>query len=203
MSQYKEDIEFHGTTILSMRDENEVVIAGDGQITIGNTILKKNAIKVRKIGKEKNVIIGFAGSTADAITLSDKLETKVDAYNEDLQRACVELAKEWRTDKMLRKLEALIIVADKSGTLLVTGIGDVIKIDDGIIGIGSGGMYAQAAAKALHYANKSCEAKITLSDMAEKSLIIASDICIYTSDKIIVEKLSFAADCAHELNNRT
>jgi ATP-dependent HslUV protease subunit HslV len=172
-----------GTTILSVRKGNQVVIAGDGQVTMGNAIVKANARKVRFIGGG-DVIVGFAGATADAFALFEKLESKLDQYPGQLQRACVELAKDWRTDKYLRKLEAMMAVADKNISLVLTGIGDVLEPQDGIIGIGSGGNFALAAARALLDQNLSAE------EIALKSMKIAADLCIYTNHSIILEKIS-------------
>jgi ATP-dependent HslUV protease subunit HslV len=171
-----------GTTILSVRKGDQVVIAGDGQVTMGNAIVKANARKVRFIGGG-DVIVGFAGATADAFTLFEKLESKLDQYPGQLQRACVELAKDWRTDKYLRKLEAMMAVADRSISLVLTGIGDVLEPQDGIIGIGSGGNFALAAARALLDQNLSAE------EIALKSMKIAADLCIYTNHSIILEKI--------------
>jgi ATP-dependent HslUV protease subunit HslV len=172
-----------GTTILSVRKGSQVVIAGDGQVTMGNAVVKANARKVRFIGNG-DVIVGFAGATADAFTLFEKLESKLDQYPGQLQRACVELAKDWRTDKYLRKLEAMMAVADKSISLVLTGIGDVLEPQDGLIGIGSGGNFALAAARALLDQDLSAE------EIALKSMKIAADLCIYTNHSIILEKIS-------------
>ncbi|MDR1334190.1 MAG: ATP-dependent protease subunit HslV [Holosporaceae bacterium] len=172
-----------GTTILSVRKGNQVVIAGDGQVTMGNAIVKANARKIRFIGNNE-VIVGFAGATADAFTLFEKLEAKLDQYPGQLQRACVELAKDWRTDKYLRKLEAMMAVVDKNISLVLTGIGDVLEPQDGVIGIGSGGNFALAAARALLDQNLSAE------EIALKSMKIAADLCIYTNHSIILEKIN-------------
>ncbi|MBI28925.1 MAG: ATP-dependent protease subunit HslV [Alphaproteobacteria bacterium MarineAlpha5_Bin11] len=172
------------TTIIGIRKDNKVVIAGDGQASFGATILKSKVKKVRRLGKNQDVIAGFAGSTADAFALFERLESKLDKHAAQLQRACVELAKDWRTDRYLRRLEAMMIVADKNVSLLVSGNGDVIESDDGILGIGSGGAYAISAAKAL-IEDKSLDAKM----IAEKALNIAADICVYTNHNIVVEEI--------------
>ncbi len=171
-----------GTTILSVRKGSDVVIAGDGQVTFGNTVIKSNAKKVRRLGNG-NIIAGFAGSTADAFTLFERLEAKIEKYSGQLTRACVELAKDWRTDRYLRRLEAMMIVADKDVSLVLSGNGDVLEPEDGIVGIGSGGAYALAAARALADTETSAE------DIARKAMKIAADICIYTNQNIIVEKI--------------
>ncbi len=171
-----------GTTILCVRKNGSVVIAGDGQVTFGNTVLKSNAKKVRRLGNG-SIIAGFAGATADAFTLFERLEEKIEKYSAQLTRACVELAKDWRTDRYLRKLEAMMIVADKDVTLVLTGNGDVLEPQHGLIGIGSGGSYAQAAALALIDTDLSAEEIVT------KSMNIVADICIYTNHNIITEKL--------------
>ena len=171
-----------GTTILCVRKNGSVVIAGDGQVTFGNTVLKSNAKKVRRLGNG-SIIAGFAGATADAFTLFERLEEKIEKYSAQLTRACVELAKDWRTDRYLRKLEAMMIVADKDVTLVLTGNGDVLEPQHGLIGIGSVGSYAQAAALALIDTDLSAEEIVT------KSMNIAADICIYTNHNIITEKL--------------
>lgn len=173
---------WRGTTILCVRKDGQTVIAGDGQVTFGNTVLKSNAKKVRRLGGG-NIIAGFAGATADAFTLFERLEAKIDKYSGQLTRACVELAKDWRTDRYLRKLEAMMIVADKNTTLVLTGNGDVLEPQNGVIGIGSGGAFAQAAALALIDGGKSAE------QIVEKAMNIAADICIYTNHNIITEKL--------------
>ncbi|RJX27043.1 MAG: ATP-dependent protease subunit HslV [Desulfurivibrio sp.] len=171
------------TTIICVRHKGEVVVAGDGQVTLGNTIMKHQAKKVRRLYQNK-VITGFAGATADAFTLFDKLEGKLEQYNGNLTRAAVELAKDWRTDKMLRRLEAMLIAADKNQSFILSGSGDVIESDDGILAIGSGGPYAQAAAKAL----------ISHSDLGAEAICraameIAGQICIYTNTNLVVEKI--------------
>lgn len=173
---------WRGTTILCVRKDGQTVIAGDGQVTFGNTVLKSNAKKVRRLG-DGSIIAGFAGATADAFTLFERLEAKIDKYSGQLTRTCVELAKDWRTDRYLRKLEAMMIVADKDITLVLTGNGDVLEPQNGVIGIGSGGAFAQAAALALVDGDKSAE------QIVEKAMNIAADICIYTNHNIITEKL--------------
>ena len=172
------------TTILCVRKEQQVVMAGDGQVSMSNTIMKPSARKIRRTYNDK-VIAGFAGSTADAFTLFEKFDEKLEQYNGKLVRSAVELAKEWRTDKMLRNLEALLAVSNEEASLIVSGNGDVIEPDDGLIGIGSGGMYALAAARAL------MDSKLNAMEIAEKSMKIAADICIYTNNQITFEELSF------------
>ena len=172
------------TTIIGIRKDNLIVIAGDGQASLGNTIIKANVKKLRKLGTDNSIISGFAGSTADAFALFERLETKLDQYKNQLKRACVELAKDWRTDRYLRKLEAMMIVADKEVSLLLSGTGDVIESDDGILAIGSGGPYANSAAKAL-IKHTSMNAK----EIATESLNIAADICIYTNHNIVSETI--------------
>jgi ATP-dependent HslUV protease subunit HslV len=174
----------HATTILCVRRDGSIAMAGDGQVTLGNTILKHNARKVRKMYNEK-VLAGFAGATADAFTLFEKFETKLETYRGNLMRAAVELAKDWRTDKMLRRLEALLLVADTTHTLIISGTGDVIEPEAGTAAIGSGGAFAQSAARAL-YENTGFTAR----EIAEKSMHIAADICIYTNKTIYVEELN-------------
>ena len=172
------------TTIVGIRKDNSMVIAGDGQASLGNTIMKANVKKVRRLGADDSVIAGFAGSTADAFALFERLESKLDQYKNQLKRACVELAKDWRTDRYLRRLEAMMIVADKEVSLLLSGTGDVIETDDGILAIGSGGPFALSAAKAL-IKNTNLNAK----EIATKSLDIAADVCIYTNHNIITEEI--------------
>jgi len=172
------------TTIIGIRKEKLVVIAGDGQATFGNTIMKANVKKVRRLGSDNTVIAGFAGSTADAFALFERLESKLDQYKNQLKRSCVELAKDWRTDRYLRRLEAMMIVADKDISLLLSGTGDVIESDDGVLAIGSGGPYANSAAKAL-LKNTSMDAK----EIAIESLNIAADICIYTNHNLVTEEI--------------
>ena len=177
-----EMIKWHGTTIVSVRKSGKVVIAGDGQVSMGNTVMKPNAKKVRPLGDGK-VIAGFAGATADAFSLFDRLERKLEQYNGQLLRAAVELAKDWRTDKYLRNLEAMMIVADKDVTLILTGNGDVLEPVDGIAAIGSGGNFALSAARAL----KEYEADAEV--LARKAMAVAAEICIYTNDQLTVETL--------------
>lgn len=173
---------WHGTTILSVRKNGKVVIAGDGQVSMGQTVMKPNAKKVRKL-HDGSVIGGFAGATADAFTLFERLEKKLEAHRGQLMRAAVELAKDWRTDKYLRNLEALMIVADKDITLILTGNGDVLEPNDGIAAIGSGGNYALSAARALMDYEKDAET------MARKAMAVAADICVYTNDQLTVETM--------------
>ena len=173
----------HGTTILVVRKGNNVVVAGDGQVTLGNTIMKSNAKKVRRLADNK-VIAGFAGATADAFTLFERLEAKLEQYPDQLSRACVELAKDWRTDKYLRRLEAMMAVADKKVSLIVSGTGDVIEPEDSLIGIGSGGPFALAATRALVD-----QEKLSAEDVAKKAMGIAAEICIYTNSHLTIEKL--------------
>lgn len=174
---------FKGTTILCVRHNGKVAIAGDGQVTMGNTVLKHNAKKIRRMYNDK-IVAGFSGATADAFTLFERFETKIESYRGNIKRAAVELAKDWRTDKVLRRLEALLIIADKEHTFIISGTGDVIEPEDGIAAIGSGGPYAQSAARAL-FENTNLSAK----EIAEKSMKIASDICIYTNENITIEEL--------------
>ena len=174
---------WHGTTILSVRREGQVVIAGDGQVSLGQTVIKSNARKVRRLGKG-DVIAGFAGATADAFTLFERLEAKLESHPGQLTRACVELAKDWRTDRYLRRLEAMMAVADAQASLVLTGTGDVLDPEDGLIGIGSGGMYALSAARALIDIDG-----LDAETIARKSMAIAADICVYTNDSLIVETL--------------
>lgn len=175
---------WHGTTILSVRKNGTVVVAGDGQVSMGPTILKANARKVRRLGRDNSIIAGFAGSTADAFTLFERLEAKLEAHPGQLTRACVELAKDWRTDRYLRRLEALMAVADKETSLILTGNGDVVEPQDGVIGIGSGGNYALAAARAL-YDREDLNAEA----IARKAMKIAADICVYTNENVTLETL--------------
>ncbi len=175
---------WHGTTILSVRKGNQVVIAGDGQVTLGDAVIKSNARKVRRLGKGE-VIAGFAGATADSLTLFERLESKLETYPGQLTRACVELAKDWRTDRYLRRLEAMMAVADASASLVLTGTGDVLDPEDGLIGIGSGGSFALAAARALINLDQ-----MDAEAVARKALEIAAGICIYTNDSIVVESIS-------------
>jgi ATP-dependent HslUV protease subunit HslV len=173
---------WHGTTIISVRKDNQVVIAGDGQVSLGNTVIKGSAQKVRRIG-DGSVIAGFAGATADAFTLFERLESKLEKHPNQLTRAAVELAKEWRTDKYLRRLEALLTVADADVSLLITGQGDVLEPENNITGIGSGGNYALSAARALIDTDLSAE------EIAKKSIQIAADICVFTNSNITIEKI--------------
>lgn len=179
---------WHGTTILLVRKGAEVVLAGDGQVTVGHTVMKSNARKLRRLGKgdggKGQVIAGFAGATADALTLFERLEAKLEQYPSQLARACVELAKDWRTDRYLRRLEAMMAVADSSVSLILTGTGDVLEPEDGLIGIGSGGAYALAAARALIDVDG-----LSAEEIARKSMKIAGDICIYTNHNVLIEKL--------------
>ena len=173
---------WHGTTILTVRKLGRVVIAGDGQVSLGATVIKSNARKVRSIGKG-DVIGGFAGATADAFTLFERLESKLEQYPAQLTRACVELAKDWRTDRYLRRLEAMMLVADRQTTLALTGTGDVLEPERGLMGIGSGGNYALAAARALLDTGLSAE------EIARKAMAIAAEICIYTNTNVVLEAL--------------
>ena len=174
---------WHGTTILSIRKGDQIVIAGDGQVSLGDTVIKGSARKVRRLGAGR-VIGGFAGATADAFTLFERLEAKLEQYPGQLTRACVEMAKDWRTDRYLRRLEAMMAVADKDVSLVLTGNGDVLEPDDGVIGIGSGGNYALAAARALVDRDD-----MNAEDVARRALEIAADICVYTNTQFVVEKL--------------
>jgi ATP-dependent HslUV protease, peptidase subunit HslV len=172
---------WHGTTILSVRKGNQVVIAGDGQVSLDKTVIKANARKVRRIGGG-DILCGFAGSTADAFTLLERLEGKLERHPGQLMRACVELAKDWRTDRYLRRLEAMMAVADPAVSLVVTGTGDVLEPEDGLIGIGSGGTYALAAARALLDIEG-----MTAEEIARKAMVIAADICVYTNRNVTLE----------------
>src|SRR5581483_828313 len=174
--------DWHGTTILAVRKDGSTVLAGDGQVTQGQTIVKGAAKKVRRLA-DGRVLAGFAGATADAFTLLERLEAKLEQYPEQLARACVDLAKDWRTDRYLRRLEAMLLVADKSTMLTVTGVGDVLEPDRGVAAIGSGGNYALAAATALLESDRSAE------DIARKAMAIAADICVYTNRELTVEVL--------------
>jgi len=175
---------FKGTTILCVRRDGKVAIAGDGQVTMGSTVLKHNAKKIRTMYNDK-IIAGFSGATADAFTLFERFEAKIESYRGNIKRAAVELAKDWRTDKILRRLEALLIIADKEHTFIISGTGDVIEPEDGIAAIGSGGPYAQAAARALFE-----NSNLAVKDIVEKAMKIASGICIYTNENITVEELA-------------
>lgn len=176
-------INFHGTTIVCVKKEGQVALGGDGQVTLGNTTVKHNAKKIRRIYEDK-VCVGFAGSTADAITLFDKFESKLQEFRGNLKRAAVELGKDWRTDKILRRLEALLAVCDGEHMFIISGSGDILEPDDDIIAIGSGGPFAQAAAKALKN-----HSTLNAKEIVEESLKIASEICIYTNDYISIEVL--------------
>ena len=173
---------WHGTTILTVRKSGKVVVAGDGQVSLGQTVVKGNARKVRSLGKG-NVIAGFAGGTADAFTLLERLEAKLEQYPQQLMRACVDLAKDWRTDRYLRRLEAMMIVADKDVSLVLTGTGDVLEPESGVMAIGSGGNYALAAARAIYEYEQDAET------IARKAMAIAADICVYTNNSLIIEAL--------------
>jgi len=176
--------EIRSTTVIAVRRDSAVAMAGDGQVTMGTTVMKSNARKVRRIYDGK-VLVGFAGATADAFTLFERFEGKVKEYGGDITRAAVELAKDWRTDRILRRLEALLLVADRKSTFLISGTGDVIEPDEGVIAIGSGGSYAYAAARA--YLDASA---LGARDIAERALRIAAGICIYTNGEINVEELA-------------
>ena len=174
---------WYGTTILTVRKGGKVVIAGDGQVTLGQTIIKGTAKKVRRVGTG-NVIAGFAGSTADAFTLFERLETKLERFPDQLKRACVELAKDWRTDRYLRRLEAMMIVVDRQVSLVLTGTGDVLEPERGIVAIGSGGNYALAAARAL------ADSALDAETIARKAMAIAAEICVFTNSNLVVESLA-------------
>lgn len=174
---------WHGTTILSVRRNGKVVIAGDGQVTLGNTVIKSQARKVRRLSSG-NVIAGFAGATADAFTLFERLEIKLEQHPSQLTRACVELAKDWRTDRYLRRLEAMMAVADQDTSLILSGTGDVLEPEDGLIGIGSGGSFALSAARALVDRND-----MDIEAIARRAMKIAADICIYTNENVTLESL--------------
>ncbi|MEQ1931404.1 MAG: ATP-dependent protease subunit HslV [Parvularculaceae bacterium] len=173
----------HGTTILAVRRGGQVVIGGDGQVSLGATVVKGDARKIRRLAGGK-VLAGFAGGTADAFTLLERLEGKLEQYRGQLMRACVELAKDWRTDRYLRRLEAMMIVADDTATLMLTGSGDVLEPGDGVCAIGSGGDYARAAAKALYE-----ETQLAPDEIVRKALKIAASICVYTNEQLTIEKL--------------
>ena len=173
---------WHGTTIVLLRKDNETIVIGDGQVSLGNTVLKSKAKKVRKIEK-RNVIAGFAGSTADALTLFERLESKLEKHAGNLSRAAVELAKDWRTDKYLRRLEALMAVGDKEKSFIISGTGDVLEPEGDVIGIGSGGNYALASAKVL------MDTKLSAEEVAKKAINVASESCVFTNDKIRIEKI--------------
>jgi ATP-dependent HslUV protease subunit HslV len=175
---------WHGTTILCVRRDGAVAMAGDGQVSLGQTVIKSNARKVRRIGAGGAVVAGFAGATADAFTLLERLEAKLERFAGQLERACVELAKDWRTDRYLRRLEAMMAVADRERSFTLTGTGDVLEPEDGVIGIGSGGNYALAAARALMEVPG-----LSAEEVARRSMRIAADICVYTNYNVIVETL--------------
>jgi ATP-dependent HslUV protease, peptidase subunit HslV len=177
-------IGWHGTTILCVRRDGQVTMAGDGQVSMGQTIVKGNARKVRRIGAGGTVISGFAGATADAFTLLERLESKLERYPNQLERACVELAKDWRTDRYLRRLEALMAVADRDRSFTLTGNGDVLEPEDGVIGIGSGGNYALAAARALATVEG-----IPADEVCRRAMRIAGEICVYTNSNVVLETL--------------
>jgi len=177
-------IGWHGTTILCVRRDGHVTMAGDGQVSMGQTIVKGNARKVRRIGNGGAVVAGFAGATADAFTLLERLESKLERFPNQLERACVELAKDWRTDRYLRRLEAMMAVADKDRSFTLTGNGDVLEPEDGVIGIGSGGNYALAAARALMAIDG-----LDAEEIARRAMKIAADICVYTNGNVIVESI--------------
>ncbi len=183
MLEHKNPSQIYGTTILSVRKNGKVAIAGDGQVSLGATVLKSNAKKIRKLG-DGSIIGGFAGATADAFTLFERLESKLDQYPNQLMRACVELAKDWRTDKYLRHLEAMMIVIDKDVSLVLTGNGDVIEPQDGIAAIGSGGNYALSAARALVAIDS-----FSAEEIVKRSMKIASELCVYTNGNILIETL--------------
>ncbi|QEE08513.1 ATP-dependent protease subunit HslV [Bartonella kosoyi] len=182
MTEHKPDI-MYGTTIITVRKGGKVVMAGDGQVSLGQTIMKGNARKVRRLGKSGVVIAGFAGATADAFTLLERLETKLEQYPDQLMRACVELAKDWRTDRYLRRREAMMLVADKKVTLALTGLGDVLEPEDGVMAIGSGGNFALSAARAL------MDLDLDAETIARKAMAIAAKICVYTNDHFTIETL--------------
>jgi ATP-dependent HslUV protease subunit HslV len=175
-------MKIRGTTILAVRHKGQLAVAGDGQVSMNNTVVKHHARKVRRIYNAR-IIVGFAGATADALTLSEKLEAKLERYNGNLVRSAVELAREWRTDKYLRRLEALMIAADEESTLLISGNGDVIEPDEGILAIGSGGVAAQAAAKAL-----TTHTVMTAREIVEAAMLIAADICVFTNRELTIEE---------------
>lgn len=172
-----------GTTILSVRKDGRVSLGGDGQVTVGNTVLKQKARKIRRLYKDQ-VLVGFAGATADAFTLFEKFEAKLDQFSGNLTRAAVELAKDWRTDRILRRLEAMMIAVDREHSFILSGTGDVVEPDDGIVAIGSGGPYAQAAARALVK-----HTKLSAREAVQEAMEIAAGICIYTNQEIVIEEL--------------
>ena len=183
-SNPNDPIGWHGTTILCVRRGDQVAMAGDGQVTLGQTVIKGNARKVRRIGTGGLVLAGFAGATADAFTLLERLEAKLERFPNQLERACVELAKDWRTDRYLRRLEAMMAVADAAHSYTLTGNGDVLEPDDGVIAIGSGGNFALAAARALMSVDG-----LSAEEIARRAMRIAGDICVYTNHSVIVESL--------------
>ncbi|KDE21054.1 ATP-dependent protease subunit HslV [Acetobacter aceti 1023] len=188
-SSSHDPVGWHGTTILCVRRGAEVAMAGDGQVTLGSTVVKGNARKVRRIGPQDNILAGFAGATADAFTLLERLEAKLERYPNQLERACVELAKDWRTDRYLRRLEAMMAVADAEHSFTLTGNGDVLEPEDGIIAIGSGGNYALSAARALLTVDG-----LRAEEIVRRSMKIAGDICVYTNHSVRVETLKAASD---------
>jgi ATP-dependent HslUV protease subunit HslV len=177
-------IGWHGTTILCVRRDGHVAMAGDGQVSLGQTIIKGNARKVRRIGAGGAVLAGFAGATADAFTLLERLESKLERFPNQLERACVDLAKDWRTDRYLRRLEAMMAVADKDRSFTLTGTGDVLEPEDGVIAIGSGGNYALAAARALIAVDG-----LSATEIAQRAMKIAAEICVYTNNNVILETI--------------
>jgi ATP-dependent HslUV protease subunit HslV len=183
MSQSPDFAGWHGTTILCVRRGGQVAMAGDGQVSLGQTVVKGNARKIRRVAQGR-VLAGFAGATADAFTLLERLEAKLERFPDQLERACVELAKDWRTDRYLRRLEALLAVADKDRSLLLTGQGDVLEPEDGVIGIGSGGNFALAAARALMAVDG-----LGAEEIARRAMKIAADICVYTNGNFVLESL--------------
>ena len=185
MADQASDAIWHGTTILAVRKSNKLAVIGDGQVSMGNTVMKGNARKVRRIGERGDIVAGFAGATADAFTLFERLEQKLERFPAQLQRAAVELAKDWRTDKYLQKLEALLIVADKDTTLVLTGSGDVLEPEHSVVAIGSGGNFAQSAALALHEYEEDAEI------VAKKAMAIAAQICVFTNSNTTLETLEF------------
>ena len=184
--EHKDASTIYGTTILSVRKGNQVVIAGDGQVSLGNTIMKASAQKVRRIS-DGSIVAGFAGATADAFTLFERLEAKLEKHPGQLSRACVELAKDWRMDRYLRRLEAMMIVIDKDVSLILTGTGDVLEPEDGIAAIGSGGNYALSAARALSIT----ENDLTAEEIVNHSMKVASDICVFTNGNFVIEKIDY------------
>src|SRR6266567_7248535 len=186
MSEPSKQPSWHGTTILSLRKRDQVVVAGDGQVTFGNTVVKSNARKVRRLGKG-DVIAGFAGATADAFALFERLEAKLETHPGNLARACVELAKDWRTDRYLRRLEAMLIVADRNSSLVLSGTGDVLEPEAGLMGIGSGGPYALAAARAL------LSLDFPADEIARRAMKIAAGICVFTNENVTIETLAGAS----------